>query len=169
MSNDVASFSLEGFEEFRQKLAALGADVSKELGKAGKAAMELTIEAAAKRKVEENKSNDTGTLRASIKTELVDESTVRTGSTVAYAPYVEYGTGIYAEGGDGRTTPWLWKVDSKKWADIFGIPRGTTILWYGSHPHPFLRPAVDENKDKISEEMVKRLEAVIGKHIKRNL
>lgn len=166
MSNDAASFTISGVDEFRQKLASLGADVQKELSKAAKGAMELTVEAAAKKKIEQNKSNDNGTLRASITTEIVDEETVRTGSPLEYAKYVEFGTGIYAEGGDGRKTPWLWKVESRKWAANFGIERGSTILWHGSHPHPFLRPAFDENKDKIHEEMVSRLEKVIARHIK---
>lgn len=164
MSN-AAEFTITGFDELKQKLASLGADVGAEFRKAGKAAMQLTVEADARKNIETNKSNDNGILRASITTEI-DGDIVKTGSSVEYAKYVEFGTGIYAEGGDGRKTPWLWKVESRKWAAIFGIERGTKILWHGSHPHPFLRPAFDMNKDKIPEEMQAQLEKIIARYTK---
>ena len=74
-------------------------------------------------------------------------------SAINYAIYQEYGTGIYAENGQGRQTPWLWTVKSQKWADIFGIEVGQSVLWHGNQPHPFIRPAWDENKDKIEEKL----------------
>ena len=74
-------------------------------------------------------------------------------SAINYAIYQEYGTGIYAENGQGRQTPWLWQVKSQKWADIFGIEVGQSVLWHGNQPHPFIRPAWDENKDKIEEKL----------------
>ena len=37
-----------------------------------------------------------------------DESKVYVGTPVDYAVYNEYGTGIYAEGGKGRKTPWFY-------------------------------------------------------------
>ena len=66
-----------------------------------------------------------------------------------YAPYVEYGTGIFAEE-EGRTdVPWSYQDDEGEWH--------TTS---GQHPQPFLRPAYNENREKI-----KRLlrEGVLGK------
>ena len=56
-------------------------------------------------------------------------------SSVPYAPYVEIGTGIYSSQGDGRQTPWIY-VDPAT---------GEKIFTHGSHPHPFLKPALDEN------------------------
>lgn len=47
-----------------------------------------------------------------------------------YADFVEYGTGIHRETGDGRTTPWSYKDDKGKWH--------TTR---GQKPQPFMRPA----------------------------
>ena len=58
---------------------------------------------------------DTGRLRNSIAHKVVqeEESTVLyVGSNVEYALYHEYGTGIYAENGMGRKTPWVY-VDDK--------------------------------------------------------
>ena len=55
-----------------------------------------------------------------------------------YAPYVEYGTGLYAENGNGRQTPWVYRDD-----------KGDYHYTHGQHPQPFLRPALEENKDEI--------------------
>lgn len=60
------------------------------------------------------------------------------GTQVEYAPYVELGTGIYAEGGKGRKTPWMYKNRKGEW-----------IRTVGQKPQPFLRPALDENADRL--------------------
>lgn len=86
-------------------------------------------------------------------TELNVKAGIFAESAINYAIYQEYGTGIYAENGQGRQTPWLWTVKSQKWADIFGIEVGQSVLWHGNQPHPFIRPAWDENKDKIEEKL----------------
>lgn len=70
--------------------------------------------------------------------------------TVNYAIYQEYGTGIHATGEGGtraKKIPWLWRVTSEKWAQIFGIEVGESVVWYGNRPSPFVRPAFDEGKD----------------------
>lgn len=162
--SDAASVTVEGMEDLLKKLQSMGADIKKEAGNAGKKAM-LQVEAAAKTKC----PVDNGPLRASLNTQVVEDSgetVVKTGTNLIYGPYVEYGTGIYAEGGGGRQTPWLWKVESRKWAAIFGIPVGGTILWHGSRPHPFLRPAWDENKDKVMDDLQKNLETAVAKYAK---
>ena len=53
---------------------------------------------------------DTGALRNSI-SHTVDEGepAAYVGTNSEYAPYVELGTGIYAEGGGGRPTPWVYQ------------------------------------------------------------
>ena len=56
-----------------------------------------------------------------------------------YAPYVEYGTGLFAENGNGRSdVPWSYKDDEGNWHSTSG-----------QHPHPYMRPALEENKEKI--------------------
>ena len=84
----------------------------------------------------------TGALRRSItsKVELTGNSIEGIVFTpLEYAPYQEYGTGLFAENGNGRKTGWAYE-DEKT---------GKTIFTRGNRPHPFLRPAVNENKDKI--------------------
>lgn len=78
----------------------------------------------------------TGTLRNSISHDVqMEEFTGFVGTNVPYAPYVEIGTGIYSSQGDGRQTPWIY-VDPAT---------GKKVFTRGSHPHPFLKPARDEN------------------------
>lgn len=85
---------------------------------------------------------DDGTLRASVSYEVktsTNEVHGYIGTNVEYAPYVEFGTGIYAESGLGRQeVPWTYKGADGKWH--------TTK---GQKSQPFLRPAVEDNKDKI--------------------
>lgn len=77
---------------------------------------------------------DTGRLRGSI-THQVDEGepSVYIGTNTEYAPYVELGTGIYAESG-GRPTPWVYQDDNGNWH------------WTrGNRAQPFLKPAVADH------------------------
>ena len=59
---------------------------------------------------------DTGNLRNSI-THMIDEQEPAAiiGTNNEYAPYVELGTGIYAEGGGGRPTPWVYQDAKGNW------------------------------------------------------
>ena len=98
----------------------------------------IGVEGAAKRKAPVRTSN----LRNSIKHDVVEaEMTGYVGTSVPYAPYVEIGTGIYSSQGDGRKTPWIY-TDPET---------GDRIFTRGSHPHPFLKPALDENKSAIEK------------------
>lgn len=96
----------------------------------------IGVEGSAKRKVPVK----TATLRNSIAHDVrPEEMTGYVGTSVPYAPYVEIGTGIYSSRGDGRKTPW-----------IYTDPETGKAVWTrGSHPHPFLKPAVDENETAI--------------------
>lgn len=49
-----------------------------------------------------------GTLRQSLTHKVVGNE-VFVGSNVYYAVYVEHGTGIYADNGKGRQSPWVWR------------------------------------------------------------
>lgn len=95
------------------------------------------VESAAKDKA----PKDTGALRRSItsKVEVTGNSIEGIVFTpLEYAPYVEYGAGIYAESGNGRKTPWVYMDD-----------KGNYHYTHGQHPQPYMRPALEENKDKI--------------------
>lgn len=78
-----------------------------------------------------------GQLRQSI-THEIDGSDGIVGTNVSYAPYVEYGTGIFSSLGNGRQDKWSYKDEKGKWH--------TTI---GQKPQPYLHPALQESRKKI--------------------
>ena len=84
---------------------------------------------------------DTGNLRNSI-THIVqdEEDAVYIGTNVEYGVYVHEGTGIYAEGGGGRTTPWVYKDEKGDWH-----------VTRGMRPNRFLKNAVEKNEAQISK------------------
>lgn len=89
----------------------------------------------------EKAPKDTGRLRGSIenKVEKVGNEIVGTVFTnVEYAPYQEYGTGLFATNGDGRKTPW-----------VYENAKGEVVFTRGNRPHPFMGPALRENKSVI--------------------
>ena len=83
----------------------------------------------------------TGELARSITSKVEEEPGGIVGTVftpLEYAPYVEYGTGLFAEGQGRLDVPWSYQDDEGDWH--------TT---YGQHPHPYLRPALINNKEKI--------------------
>ena len=81
----------------------------------------------------------TGNLRSSI-THRVNQFGLEgvVGSTIDYAPYVEIGTGVYSSMGGGRKGGW-----------VYYDAAGERHFTMGSHPHPFLKPAMDHNLSAI--------------------
>ena len=79
---------------------------------------------------------DTGAGRNSI-SHKVDESepAVYIGTNLDYMIYQELGTGIYAEGGGGRPTPWVYQDDE-----------GNYHWTRGNPAQPFLAPAVKDHQ-----------------------
>lgn len=93
----------------------------------------LIVEAAAKQKAP--KGN--GELRRSI-TSKVEGFTGVVFTPLEYAPYVEYGTGLFAEEGGRQDVPWSYKDEKGEWH--------TT---YGMNPQPYMRPALEENREEV--------------------
>ena len=83
-----------------------------------------------------------GALRRSIATK-VDGTTGTVFSNLFYAPYVEYGTGLFSihPMGGRKDVPWVYFDEKNK----------QYITTYGQHAKPFMRPALDENRDRIVE------------------
>lgn len=101
----------------------------------------LIIEADAKK----NCPVDQGILRASMFTDVVlADSEIKgiVANNNEIAPYIHQGTGIYAEDGNGRKTPWKYEAKAGKY-------KGWHIT-RGQRPQPFLQKARDTNKDKVS-------------------
>ena len=110
-----------------------------------------------------------GELRNSIQSKVVNDSGDLAGvvfTPLEFAPYVEYGTGLFAEGGKGRKeVPWVYVENSdggthkktvyESEADALQAvaylqSKGLDAkMTYGQHPQPFLRPALLKNREKI--------------------
>ena len=84
---------------------------------------------------------DKGGLRDSIGYK-VDESELVAyiGTNCEYAIYVEFGTGEFAENGNGRKGGWVYKT-----------PDGEVHFTYGMPPQPYLRPAFRKNQKAIRD------------------
>lgn len=89
------------------------------------------------RSAKEKAPKDTGELRRSI-TSKVENGEGIIFTPLEYAPYVEYGTGLFAENGGRTDVPWSYQDDSGEWHSTSG-----------QHPQPFMRPALDENREAI--------------------
>lgn len=92
----------------------------------------------------------TGNLRNSITHDTQENKhdvTIVVGSAVEYAPYVELGTGIYAEDGKGRKTPWKYQDQQGKWHTTRGMPA-----------RPYLRPAVENHIREYQEVLHRELD-----------
>lgn len=120
-------FELTGLEGLIEQL--IDEDkINRALGKAC-----ALVERSAKQKA----PKDTGELRRSISSKVENgEGVVFT--PLEYAPYVEFGTGLFAESGGRADVPWSYQDDSGEWHSTSG-----------QHPQPFMRPAYDENREKI--------------------
>lgn len=90
----------------------------------------------------------TGNLRNSITHDYdMSESAVYIGTNVEYGKYIELGTGAYASEGGGRTTPWSYMDEEGKWHRTIG-----------NRPQPYLRPAVENNKEVYKSIVQKHLQ-----------
>lgn len=76
----------------------------------------------------------------------VDGDDVYIGTNVEYAPYVEFGTGEWAENG-GRKTPWVYQDGNGRWH-----------MTTGQHPKPFLRPSASQHSDEYRQILKDSLE-----------
>ena len=124
------SIEFEGFEGLMEALDSLGdgEEITVALGKAC-----ALVERSAKQKAP--KGN--GELRRSI-TSKVEGLQGVIYTPLEYAPYVEYGTGLFAEDGGRQDVPWCYRDDKGEWHTTSGM-----------QPHPYMRPALLENRDKI--------------------
>lgn len=125
---------LEGIDSICEKLDKL-VDIPTAKVAMGKAC--ALVERAAKQKA----PKDNGALRRSItsKVDVIGSDVIGTVFTpLEYAPYVEFGTGLFAEKGGRQDVPWHYQDDKGEWHTTSGMK-----------PQPFLRPALNENKDGI--------------------
>lgn len=124
------TIEIQGTEELEERLSHIVAsgNIAAALGKAC-----ALVERAAKQKA----PKDTGELRRSISSKVEDGVGI-VFTPLEYAPYVEYGTGLFAENGGRTDVPWNYKDDKGEWHSTSG-----------QKPQPFMRPALNENREEI--------------------
>ena len=91
----------------------------------------------AQEKLRADKHIDSGRLVDSISHKVIEEGSdieCHIGTNVEYAPYIEFGTGIYSDKG-GRKTPWVYKDSKGHWHRTHGIK-----------PSHFLKKALADHK-----------------------
>ena len=139
MSADVR---VEGLEAIFEKLDSITDEQSlyRALGKAC-----ALVERSAKQKAPKG----TGELRNSITSKVEKQGSEMVGTVftpLEYAPYVEFGTGIFAEEGGRTDVPWVYQDDEGEWHSTSG-----------QSPQPYMRPALYENQKQIKEIVRKEL------------
>jgi len=127
-----AEIKFEGLDEILYKLGKISSDANIEEALGTCCAV---VEKSAKQKA----PKDTGALRRSI-TSKVEGNQGIIFTPLEYAPYVEYGTGLFAESGGRKDVPWNYQDDEGKWHSTSG-----------QKPQPFMRPALEENKTLIKQ------------------
>ena len=127
------------------------------------------VEGAAKYKA----PKDTGALKRSITNRIEVIGNEVDGivfTPLEYAPYIEYGTGIYSENG-GTSGYWVYVGDKdydpnrKKSGKRYTLQEAKKIVAFmrskgleayytnGMHPQPFMRPALKENEQNIKKKL----------------
>lgn len=132
------SIKIQGIEAVVDRLEKL-ANAENLEASIGKAC--AIVEADAKKKA----PKDNGDLRRSI-TSKVEGTEGIIYTPLEYAPYVEYGTGLFAEGGGRTDVPWVYQDDEGEWHST-----------KGQKPQPFMRPALNENREQIKRIIVEGL------------
>ena len=126
----MSEIKFEGMDEVLKRLEKISnpEGIYQALGKAC-----ALVERSAKQKA----PKDNGELRRSITSKVEDLQGI-VFTPLEYAPYVEHGTGLFAENGGRMDVPWNYQDDEGNWHSTSG-----------QKPQPFMRPALNENRAEI--------------------
>lgn len=128
------SITFEGLDDVLNRLEGI-TDPAKLKAAMGKACARV------ERSAKMNAPKGNGDLRRSITSKVEGTGSEIEGivyTPLEYAPYVEYGTGLFAENGGRQDVPWCYQDDEGNWHTTSGM-----------HPQPYMRPALDENREDI--------------------
>lgn len=92
---------------------------------------------------------DTGNLKRQITLSIEDDGMAAVVEPeTEYAFYLEFGTGLYAEKGMGRKTPWVYYNDKL----------GHYVRTHGMASQPFMRPAFYEQRNVFIKDLMRLME-----------
>lgn len=135
MSAEIKFEGLDGILGKLQKISSI-ANIDEALG---------TCCAVVERSAKQKAPKDNGELRRSITSKVEDHKGI-VFTPLEYAPYVEYGTGLFAEEGGRMDVPWHYQDDEGEWHSTSG-----------QKPQPFMRPALEDNKKLIKQILMEEL------------
>lgn len=135
MSAEIRFEGLDGILDKLQKISST-ANIDGALG---------TCCAVVERSAKQKAPKDNGELRRSITSKVEDHKGV-VFTPLEYAPYVEFGTGLFAESGGRMDVPWNYQDDEGEWHSTSG-----------QKPQPFMRPALEENRQLIKQILMEEL------------
>lgn len=128
----------------------------------------MNIIADAQTNLRQNKTNVTGVLSQSGKVQKVNENTIEVGfisdNGQGYAEFVEYGRR------SGRIPPpdameeWAYKklrIRDRKLAKMAGWALAVHIGKNGTKPHPFFKPALDKNKQRVDDVIQETIDRIL--------
>lgn len=133
-----AEIRFEGLDKILGKLKNISSDANID-GALG------TCCALVERSAKQKAPKDNGELRRSITSKVEDHKGI-VFTPLEYAPYVEYGTGLFAESGGRMDVPWNYQDDEGEWHSTSG-----------QKPQPYMRPALEENKATIKRILLEEL------------
>lgn len=135
MSNEI---KFEGLDELIKRLDKISSpeNIDKALGQAC-----ALVERSAKKKAPKG----VGELRRSISSKVEGLQGI-VFTPLEYAPYVEYGTGLFAEEGGRMDVPWHYQDEKGEWHSTSGMK-----------PQPYMRPALEENRQNIKAIIMEEL------------
>lgn len=129
-----SNIRIEGVDEISERVEDMISNRAIEMALGRACAL---VERSAKQKAPKG----TGELRNSITSKIEHDGEDLVGvvyTPLEYAPYVEFGTGLFAENGGRQDVPWNYQDDEGNWHSTSGI-----------HPQPYMRPALNENREQI--------------------
>jgi hypothetical protein len=145
--NEPVSVHVVGIEELHRKLVKAGDDADAAAAKGLEFGGQVIV-GAARLNIRNKGIIDLGGLLGGVEVFPPQNEggkvSVEIGTALEHGIYHEFGTGIYAEEGKGRETPWVY----------FDAKGGEFYTTSGVRPRPWLRPALDENRPKIEAAIV---------------
>ena len=133
-----AEIRFEGLDGILKKLDKISSDanINQALG---------TCCALVERSAKQKAPKDNGELIRSITSKVEDHVGI-VFTPLEYAPYVEYGTGLFAEDGGRTNVPWHYQDEEGEWHSTSG-----------QKPQPFMRPELNDNVKLIKQLLMEEL------------
>lgn len=162
------SAKIAGVEELQRKFAQVESAVAAEYLARAVVAGALIVQNDAKARVPKR----TGTLSRSIHNEVLEstrtKAVVGVGTDVEYAAAVEFGSGTFSEAPGASRQPITIRPRNKRALFWPGAPHPVKSVQHPGVPaRPYLRPAVDENKDAVLREIADTLRGQLERVARR--